>query len=53
MQTYAYSNAEQDDLWRAFDQEARKTTRMPRSVTVKAVMDTWTKQKGYPVLTVR
>jgi aminopeptidase N len=53
VQTYAYSNAEQDDLWQAFDEEARRKERLPRSLTVKTVMDTWTKQKGYPVLTIR
>ena len=53
MQAYAYSNAEQDDLWKAFDQEARKRSRLPDSITVKTIMDTWTVQKGYPVLTVR
>ncbi len=52
-QTYAYANAEQDDLWRAYDEQAHADGVLPSEVNVKTIMDTWTLQKGYPVLNVR
>ena len=46
----AYSNANQDDLWgflTAVGQEDGSLTEL----TVKQIMDTWTVQMGYPVVT--
>lgn len=40
---HTYGNATTDDLWRAFEDASGKP--------VKAVMDTWTKQPGYPLIT--
>lgn len=40
---HAYSNATTDDLWRAFEDASGKP--------VKTIMDTWTKQPGYPLIT--
>ncbi|XP_041985290.1 aminopeptidase N-like [Aricia agestis] len=50
LQKYSYSNAEQDDLWGELDaaNEASGVT----GLNVKTVMDTWTKQTGYPLVTV-
>ncbi|CAK1540897.1 unnamed protein product [Leptosia nina] len=48
----SYKNAEQDDLWEELTEEVQKEGGLTRNVTVKEVMDTWTKQTGYPILTV-
>ncbi|CAH2096717.1 unnamed protein product [Euphydryas editha] len=49
---YSYSNAEQDDLWAELTAVNRQYGGLARNVTVKEVMDTWTTQTGYPLLTV-
>lgn len=41
---HAYGNARTEDLWSALEKISRKS--------VKAIMDTWTKQTGYPLLKV-
>ncbi|ESO94410.1 hypothetical protein LOTGIDRAFT_202512 [Lottia gigantea] len=41
---HAYKNAETEDLWQALAEASGKP--------VKSIMDTWTKQMGYPVLKV-
>lgn len=51
----AYSSAVQDDLWESLTEAARKKGRMlegGKPSSVKEVMDTWTLQEGFPVLTV-
>ena len=45
LNTYAYRNANQDDLWEQLSIVSGKD--------VKSVMDTWTLQLGYPVISVR
>ncbi|KAJ0178640.1 hypothetical protein K1T71_005415 [Dendrolimus kikuchii] len=45
-----YGNAEQKDLWTALTTSARKTGDFEADVAV--VMDSWTLQTGFPVLTV-
>ncbi|KAH9643225.1 hypothetical protein HF086_012887 [Spodoptera exigua] len=45
-----YGNAEQRDLWSALTSAARKTGDFDADVAV--VMDSWTLQTGFPVLTV-
>ncbi|XP_071098659.1 endoplasmic reticulum aminopeptidase 1-like isoform X1 [Haliotis cracherodii] len=45
---HKYSNARTDDLWMALQDANPKL-----HVNIKAVMDTWTKQMGYPVVTVK
>ncbi|XP_045513404.1 aminopeptidase N-like isoform X2 [Pieris brassicae] len=50
---HSYGNAEQDDLWAELTQEAQKAGGLTANVTVKEVMDTWTKQTGYPILEVQ
>jgi aminopeptidase N len=49
-----YGSATEDDLWRALTEEIGVTpgSSLPPGVTVKQVMDTWTLQEGYPLLTV-
>ncbi|KAF8393584.1 hypothetical protein HHK36_021828 [Tetracentron sinense] len=45
MKRYAGKNARTEDLWRVLSEES--------GVQVDAMMDTWTKQKGYPVISVK
>lgn len=44
LKRHQYSNATTEDLWQALGEASGKP--------VKAIMDTWTKQDGYPILTV-
>ena len=48
----AYDNAMQDDLWEKLTEAAHEDGSLPPEITVKRIMDTWTTQKGYPVVTV-
>ncbi|XP_063912519.1 aminopeptidase N-like isoform X2 [Zophobas morio] len=52
LKKHKYQNAEQDDLWASLTDEAHKNDALPKNLTVKTVMDTWTVQTGYPVITV-
>lgn len=52
LRTYAYKNAEQDNLWTALTEEAHSHRSMVQDITVKTVMDTWTLQTGYPIVQV-
>lgn len=49
---HKFSNAEQDDLWESLTEEAHKNKVLPETLNVKTIMDTWTLQTGYPVITV-
>ncbi|XP_002738532.2 endoplasmic reticulum aminopeptidase 1-like [Saccoglossus kowalevskii] len=48
LSAYAYSNAKNDNLWSAFTKSGENGE---DKVIVKDVMDTWTLQMGYPVVT--
>nr|XP_033334550.1 aminopeptidase N isoform X2 [Megalopta genalis]XP_033334551.1 aminopeptidase N isoform X2 [Megalopta genalis] len=48
----AYQSAEQDDLWDALTKQAHKDKVLSTSVTIKQIMDTWTLQTGFPVVTI-
>ncbi|XP_053699482.1 aminopeptidase N-like [Sabethes cyaneus] len=50
LQKYQFKNAAQDDLWRALTEEARQAGSLPEDFDLKAVMDSWTLQTGYPVV---
>lgn len=43
LNSHKYGNAEADDLWKALSSVCK-------NLDVKAIMDTWIKQKGYPVV---
>ncbi|ROT72062.1 putative aminopeptidase N [Penaeus vannamei] len=45
-----YKNAVQDDLWQYLTVAAHKDGTLPEDLSVKVIMDTWTLQKGYPVI---
>ncbi|XP_023288739.1 aminopeptidase N [Orussus abietinus] len=49
----AYQSAEQNDLWDALTLQAHKDNVLSQDVTVKQIMDTWTLQTGFPVVTVK
>uniref|UniRef100_A0A2C9JE86 Aminopeptidase n=1 Tax=Biomphalaria glabrata TaxID=6526 RepID=A0A2C9JE86_BIOGL len=48
LKSHAYDNAQTQDLWDAMDSVSTN----PQGLKVSMVMDTWTKQMGYPVVTV-
>ncbi|XP_063609324.1 aminopeptidase N-like [Penaeus indicus] len=48
----SYSSVEQDDLWEHLTAAAQHDRKLPESLTVKTIMDTWTLQKGFPVVKV-
>ncbi|XP_023324912.1 aminopeptidase N [Eurytemora carolleeae] len=48
-----FKAAEQDDLWRHLTQQGHRDGTLPSEVTIKEIMDTWTLQTGFPVLTVQ
>lgn len=49
----AFGAVYQDDLFESLTEEGLADDRLPSGVTVKDIMDTWTLQKGYPLLKVR
>ncbi|XP_042891875.1 aminopeptidase N-like [Penaeus japonicus] len=52
LKAFTYKNAVQDDLWQHLTVAAHEDGVLPQDVTVKMIMDTWTLQKGYPVIQV-
>ncbi|KAK3095719.1 hypothetical protein FSP39_018048 [Pinctada imbricata] len=44
---YKFQNAEMEDLWETFSEAVNY------EIDVKSIMNTWTKQMGYPVVTMR
>nr|CAD7588110.1 unnamed protein product [Timema genevievae] len=46
-----YGNAMQDDLWEMLTTQAHTAGALPEDLTIKAIMDTWTLQTGFPVIT--
>lgn len=47
----AYGNAVQDDLWQALQEQAG-IDNVVLPTTIKAIMDSWTLKKNYPLITV-
>ena len=45
MEKYAWKNAKTEDLWSVLSAES--------GIQVNKMMDSWTKQKGYPVISVK
>lgn len=46
-----YSNAEQEDLWTVLTLVGHENNVLDPNVTIKQIMDTWTLQTGYPIVT--
>ena len=42
-----------DDLWQALTETDQSKSRLEFGLSLKEVMDTWTLQMGYPVVTVK
>lgn len=51
LETFSYANAEQDDLWRHFQMAIDDQSKILLPATVKSIMDSWTHQSGFPVIT--
>ncbi|XP_004420347.1 PREDICTED: aminopeptidase Q [Ceratotherium simum simum] len=51
LETFSYSNAEQDDLWKHFQMAIDDQSKILLPATVKSIMDSWTHQSGFPVIT--
>lgn len=49
---YEFSNANDDDLWSILTEEAYRTGSLNTSMSVNVIMHSWTKQAGYPIVTV-
>lgn len=49
---HTYKNAMQDDLWDGITEVAHNLRTIPETFTVKEIMDSWTLQTGYPVITI-
>ncbi|XP_066238157.1 aminopeptidase Q [Saccopteryx leptura] len=51
LETFSYSNAEQDDLWKHFQMAIDNQSKIVLPATIKSIMDSWTHQSGFPVIT--
>ncbi|KAB0798929.1 hypothetical protein PPYR_06809 [Photinus pyralis] len=49
---HKFENAEQNDLWQALTVQAHKDQVLPPHLTIGEIMDTWSLQVGYPLVTV-
>lgn len=52
LKDFQYKNAERGDLWKIMTEFGHRDKTLPEDLTVETVMDNWTKQAGYPVLSV-
>lgn len=46
-----FAAAEQNDLWQYLTEQGHRDGTLPKSMSVKQIMDTWTLQMGFPVVT--
>lgn len=53
LQRHAYESVTQSDLWHDMQQAAEAQHALPVDVPLAKVMDSWTLQKGYPVVSVQ
>ncbi|XP_033617370.1 aminopeptidase Q [Fukomys damarensis] len=51
LKAFSYSNAEQDDLWKHFQMAIDDQSKIILPATIKSIMDSWTHQGGFPVIT--
>jgi len=49
----SYQSVEQDDLFAALTEQAHKDGTLPTSMNVQRIMDSWTKQRGFPLVKVK
>ncbi|XP_021963123.1 aminopeptidase N isoform X2 [Folsomia candida] len=50
LKKWKFNNTVQDDLWESLTEAAHHQTSLDPAITVKEIMDTWTLQKGFPVV---
>ncbi|XP_061390810.1 aminopeptidase N-like [Musca vetustissima] len=50
---YQFRNAEQNDLWLKFNEIGHKYKRLESHYDIKTIMDTWTKQTGFPLIKIK
>lgn len=53
LEKFKYANAVQDDLWEVLTQHGHKEGTLPKEQDIKKIMDSWTLQPGYPIVTVQ
>ncbi|XP_044260023.1 aminopeptidase N [Tribolium madens] len=51
LKSQMYKNAEQDDLWHSLTLQSHEDKVLDQNVTIKEIMDTWTLQTGFPLVT--
>ncbi|XP_025830686.1 puromycin-sensitive aminopeptidase-like protein isoform X1 [Agrilus planipennis] len=51
LHTFTYSNARRDDLWDVLTQQAHEDGNLHDDLSIKEIMDSWTVQSGFPVVT--
>lgn len=52
LKKFEYSNAVHDDLWHIMTNKGYEYKTLPKHMTVKEIMDTWTLQSGFPTINV-
>ncbi|XP_034664733.1 aminopeptidase N-like [Drosophila subobscura] len=52
LKRFAYGNAGKKDLWAAFTRVAEDNKDLPANFSVATIMNTWTRQPGYPLINV-
>lgn len=52
LKKHQYGNTLQDDLWDSLTESSHEEQSLPKTLSVKKIMDSWTLQVGYPVLEV-
>lgn len=52
LKKYKYHNAEQDDLWECLTGFAHEHKVLPKELDMAKIMNSWTLQTGYPLVTV-
>lgn len=53
LQRYAYDSVSQSDLWHHMEQAADEQDALPVDIPLPIIMDSWTLQKGYPLVSVQ
>ncbi|CAG9772406.1 unnamed protein product [Ceutorhynchus assimilis] len=53
LKKFSFKATNQDDLWGLFTKRAHNQSLIPENITVKALMDSWTTQSGYPCISVK
>lgn len=53
VQNHAFGSATSDDLWTALADVAVTRKVLPENLTLKQIMDFWTKQPGFPFIEVK